>query len=377
MIKLLALLVATAAPGPPTEAQLAAYLEEHGKSPEDYVISKFAAHQVVFLGEFHRIRHDVELVQRLIPRLYKAGVRSLALEFAAEELQAEADRLVTADAYDPSLARSIMFRWSPIWGYHEYIELYRHAWQLNRSMPKGAPKFRIVHLGYRSDFSLLQGERTPEVMRKVFHRGDPDVFMAGVIKREFLDKDEKALVYCGRHHAFTRFQQPIYDRQNQRLIRKLGNRTGNLVYQQAPEKVFLIFLHAPVDALKSASDLLSPAGGVIDRLMANRFPGRSFGFDLVGAPFGDLPDPESYYSAGMEGFTLKDWGDGYIYTKPLDAYEGVAVEPNFITDANFAGAVAQLPNPAARASLASPKAYLEALAADADIQRNHFRRLRR
>ncbi|MEK7407747.1 MAG: ChaN family lipoprotein, partial [Acidobacteriota bacterium] len=191
----------------PAEKQLAAYLESHGKSPEDYVAGKFSTHQVVFLGEYHRIRHDVELAQRLIPRLYRAGVKNLGLEFGAEELQAEADSLVAAEAYDPALARSIMFRWSPIWGYHEYIELYRHAWQFNRSLPKGAPKFRIVHLGYRADFSQLSGERTPEVMRKVFHRGDPDGFMAEVIRREFLEKREKALVYCGRHHAFTRFAQ--------------------------------------------------------------------------------------------------------------------------------------------------------------------------
>lgn len=214
-------------------------------------------------------------------------------------------------------------------------------------------------------------------MRKGFHRGDPDAFMAEVIRREILEKREKALVYCGRHHAFTRFGQPIYDRQNQRLIRKVSNRTGNLVYKLAPEKVFLILLHAPVDSLKSSSDLLPPAGGVIDRLMAKRFHGRSFGFDIAGSPFGEVPDPESFYAAGMEGFRLEDWCDGYIYTKPLDAYQGVAVEPDFITEANLDETIAQTPNPAVRSRLSNPRAYMEALAFDTDIQGTHFRRLRR
>ena len=139
----LILIASGASAAAPGEPQLAAYLEEHGKSPEDYVISKFADHQIVFLGEYHRIRHDVELVQRLMPLLYKAGIHNLGIEFGAEELQAEADRLVTADVYDPLLARSLMFRWEPWWGYHEYIELYHAAWDVNRSRPKGAAPFRI------------------------------------------------------------------------------------------------------------------------------------------------------------------------------------------------------------------------------------------
>lgn len=53
------------------------YLKSHWKTPEDYVIEKFSDHDIVFIGEYHRIKHDAELIQNLIPRLYKIGVRNL------------------------------------------------------------------------------------------------------------------------------------------------------------------------------------------------------------------------------------------------------------------------------------------------------------
>ena len=58
------ILVAPAQAKPqPDEKTLAAHLKSHWKTPEDYVISKFKKYNIVFLGEFHRITHDVELVQ--------------------------------------------------------------------------------------------------------------------------------------------------------------------------------------------------------------------------------------------------------------------------------------------------------------------------
>ena len=61
---------------------LQSYLAEHYQTPEDYVISKFADHDIVFLGERHRLKHDVALVQDLIPLLHDAGVYHLGIEFA-------------------------------------------------------------------------------------------------------------------------------------------------------------------------------------------------------------------------------------------------------------------------------------------------------
>ena len=44
-------------------AQLKAYISSHYMTPEDYVISKFRDHDVVFLGEHRRYKHNVELAR--------------------------------------------------------------------------------------------------------------------------------------------------------------------------------------------------------------------------------------------------------------------------------------------------------------------------
>ena len=118
--------------------ELTQYLQQHWTTPEDYVISKFRDHDVVFLGERHKIRHDTVLVQDLIPRLYAAGVYNLGIEFGANEFQDRVDRLINAENYDEDLARWLMFHHYVMWGFQEYMDLYRAAWKLNRSLPAGA-----------------------------------------------------------------------------------------------------------------------------------------------------------------------------------------------------------------------------------------------
>src|SRR5687768_14806323 len=75
----------------PDSKRLVAYLKSHGMPPENYVVSKFRNHDIVFLGEYHRIKHDVELIHALIPRLHKAGVYNLGIEFGCYEHQDKVD----------------------------------------------------------------------------------------------------------------------------------------------------------------------------------------------------------------------------------------------------------------------------------------------
>lgn len=139
---------------------LVGYLSSHAQTPEEYVVSKFSNHDIVFIGEYHRIKHDVELIQKLIPLLYKAHVYNLGMEFGGHEYQDKVDQLITAKSYDENLARWLMFHFRVDWGFKEYEDIYRAAWQLNRSLPTGARKFRVVNLGYRTNWSALK-ERNP------------------------------------------------------------------------------------------------------------------------------------------------------------------------------------------------------------------------
>jgi hypothetical protein len=338
-------------------------------SPEAYVLAKFEDHDYVFLGEFHRIRHDVTLVQRLIPLLHERGIRHLATEFGCVEDQAEVDRLVTGETYDEEAPRRFLFCLDPTWGYREYMDLYRAAWEVNRDLPEGIAPFRILHLGYDIRMELHPGGTvTPELKKKIWHRGDRDVHMARVIEEDLIGPGYKALVYSGIHHAFTRYHQPLYFHSTGKFYGLNDRRTGNLVTRLVPGRTFTIFLHSPWGGRDDAVWDRLPVGGVIDRALGS-LPGGRFGFDVRGSPLGSLQDPGSYYAIGHDNLTLADFCDGYIYQGPIAEYEGCTVDPEFITEENFEEAVASLLNPAARSRVESIETLRRWMRNSADMKR--------
>jgi len=337
----------------PVAEQLKSYIQSHHMTPEDYVVSKFQDHDIVFLGEYHRIKHDPELVQALIPRLYKAGVFNLGLEFGASTDQAEVDRMLNGAVYDEGVARKSLFHMLPMWGYKEYEDIYRAAWQLNHSLPAAAPRFRIVNLN--TNF--------PE-QKKV----DDDAYMAKIILDEFVSRKQKALVYCGMHHAFTRYHQPKYDFEKGKLLGLNEQRTGNLVYKVIGNRAMTISLHFPWISSKGwDAPAVRPVNGVIDEIMSQSNDTR-VGFDVVGTPFESLPATDTYYALGYPNFKLADFTDGYIYQTPFREYQGVTVDPQFITRDNFKEALTFFADPEIEKKLTSPEVFLKAIRDDADIQ---------
>ncbi len=152
------------------------YLEDHWQTPEEYVVSKFDNHDIVFIGEWHRILHDVELIHRLIPKLYEAGIFNLGIEFANFVDQPKIDSLISSEIYDEQLANQIQFEHWPWWGYKEYVDIYRAAWNLNKSLMEGSRPFRVIGLTQKTDWSLVwtvEDRNNLEIMKKVFPKGDP------------------------------------------------------------------------------------------------------------------------------------------------------------------------------------------------------------
>jgi hypothetical protein len=354
-------------PSAATVDELVKYLRGNWSSPEDYIVGKFKDHDVVFVGEMHRVRHDVELIHNLIPRLYKAGVRNLGIEFADYLDQAEIDLLITAKTYDADAARRVQFRQFVAWGYVEYMDIYRKAWELNRSLPANAPRFRIVGLNARTRDDLRQAKMTPELSRQVFPLGDGDAYMAGVIEKEFFAKNEKALVYCGAHHAFTRYRQPMYNFEKRTLRGLADSRMGSIVHRDHPSRVLTVMLHMVFYSRDSESKWMPPAGGAIDLAMA-AFPGKRVGFDVQGTPFGRLRSPGTYYTLGYDDFRLEQFCDGWIYQKPFADYEGVRVDPKFITEANIEAANRRVPNFEERKNLTKPSQFIASMTESADMK---------
>jgi len=351
------------------QGALLGYLEKNFKTPEEYILSKFKDHAIVFIGEYHRIQHDVQLIQHLIPLLYKAGIHNLGIEFGIHRDQERVDKLINAPTYDEQAAREIMFDFGSYWGYKDYMDIYRAAWELNHRLPQSAPRFRVVNLNGFSDWSFVKtsaDRESPKVMKKVWPEGDGDQVMAETIIHEFVEKGQKALIYSGIHHAFTRYKQPIY--YQGKFVRFVEDRMGNRVYQKLGDKVFTIFLHSPWSD-KNYEKELYPVGGVIDAFFAKEKNLRPVGFDLAGTPFGELSGPGSIYEEGYNPFTLTLYADGYIFTKPISQYQGVAVDEKFITEANFKRAVEQIPNPDFKTKVTGIAMLIESAKSDADIPR--------
>ena len=80
-----------------TLARLKTYVETHPMSPADFILDKFTDHDVIFLGEVHRVKHDVALVRDLLPLLYEHGIYSLGTEFGRRIDQDLIDSLLGLD----------------------------------------------------------------------------------------------------------------------------------------------------------------------------------------------------------------------------------------------------------------------------------------
>ncbi|MEW2923097.1 hypothetical protein AB1A65_16625 [Muricauda sp. ANG21] len=325
--------------------RLVSYLKSNWKSPEQYVIDKFQNHDIIFLSEDHGVKHNLLFVQDLIPSLYDAGVYSIGMEFGASEDQSRLDSLITAPVYNEDIARQIMYNYNVGWGLKEYMDVYRAAWEFNKSLSKFDKKFRIINLSYKFDWSASEessfGIKTPETIKKIFYKGGTEEYRANIIKETIINKNEKIIILTGGLHAFTKYHQPEYDYYKEGFFYLNDRSFGNLVYRMVPDKVFTILLHYPFYN-KTKSRLIYPAMGKIDEALSS-FVDKRVGFDLYGTPFGDLRDT-SYFSIGYPNFRLGDMADGYIYFKPFEEYEGCTIDEKFFEDQRWVDILGQYPD---------------------------------
>ncbi len=317
------------------------------RGAEDYVLSCFQAHDIVFLGEFPKVLPHVTLVSRLVPRLAEAGVLDLGIEYALSDSQARMDALLTAPAWDEAAARGIFIDWVSTWGYQEYVDILRAAWEVNSRRPPGRPAFRVVGLNVRQDWELLKTEkdaRDPATVRRIMARGIPDAHMAGVILREFADAGRKALVYCGAQHALTRFRSREYERSASDMGLPETRRAGNIVFDAVGARAFTVLLHSPWPDSRSRTGLAWAAGGVIDA-MVERLPPekRLSGWDTAATAIGAIAIPSGSYKTGYSRLTLADLCDGYVVLGPLSAYQPVTPIPDFVPPEREAEAVRNFP----------------------------------
>jgi len=343
---------------------LSADFENNARDPYQYVLDEFNNHDIIFLGENHRIRNDLRFMQKLIPLLYDKGIRNMGFEFALNRDSLLIKEVITnKDFFNQEKANQIIFNVSPYWGYKEYIDLFRAAWEVNKNLPDGAEKFIIYGIMHDFDFSLMKkrsDEFNEEIMLKI-RKGvaKPEQFMANCIINNFVNKNKKALIYCGIHHAFTGYKGH-------------GNRVGVIVKEKIGNKTMTISLHYPWGSMEGSKHrIVYPVNGYIDAFI-RKYKSKefAFGINVNNTSFGNLKDTTSIY-INEKDLKLSSFCDGYIYLNAFSMDEGVTVQDNFINGKNIKYAKTQLPNPELRDGIMKffgPKVFNQITNLDADIK---------
>ncbi len=313
-----------AAPG---EDLLLAYWKEHHRTPQEYVAGKFADKDWVFLGEYHRIKHDVDLVASLIPILHdKTDVRCLAMEFLRHEDTDDANKLITAASFDRRRAIRLLAQGDPGWGYEEYLRIFESAWKSNRRHRSKGDAFRLVGLDPGYDFETVNFSSDPvSLAREDEKRRNGDRLMAEYLESEVLSRNRKALIYMGEAHSTAKFSEYYLDGDGKFQGKE---RMGNYVYRDPyKNRMFFIKLHAPFG--RDSDSNIYPFNGRLDRLMG-KFQ-KDIGFDVEGSPFESMADDNPKPNT-ITGLKFGQLFDGYVIFKaPVKEFVGVTCMKDWIT----------------------------------------------
>jgi hypothetical protein len=265
--------------------------------PEKMLIKSFENHDVIFLGEPHHIKQHLNFLINIIPSLYNAGITNLGYEFLPYDKQSEIDDLLNADKFDYFKAKNLVISFYFEWTEKEYVDVLYHAWKLNRTIKTSDKKFRIIGLNNSTYWDKDRNQKWTEKN------------WADCLIKEVINKNEKALVYCGTHHAITKFQQPFFDSENKTFGLARKDRLGHYIYAKIGERCMTIWLHY-IWPDKNYNLSVIPCNGILDSI--SKAIKKPFAFNTTNSELGRLTDTLSIYSKGYNNFELKQVADAYI-----------------------------------------------------------------
>lgn len=326
---------------PPPEV-LQGWWQEKGQPPVDYLVSKFDRHDWVFVGEYHRIRDDLDLLIELIPALHsRTAVRHLAVEFLCRTASATANELLTAPTHERRDVINFLQSQSPDWAYEEYIELFRTTWESNRVFGEERGLFKFVGLHPCIDWEVVNySPDSAAIAAQIEARDRYDEIMARELIANVLEAGLPALVYTGIAHSTARFVEYRSGTAEQLV------RMGNIVLREPwADRMFFIALHAPFWDAGTGNDIY-PFDGYLDRAM--RLHRAPVGFDVVGSPVEHLTH-EQRSERSITAHKFAELYDGYVmHARPLkEAVGATCVSDWILTEDELRHFWRNLPNKAA------------------------------
>lgn len=318
-----------------SQDQIVNYLSELDSSqsnPFSFVAEKFDTHSVVFLGENHYQKQDLEFFNQLIVHLYQTKhINLIGWEFGAREYQSDVDSIVTAADFDRAKAISVMRRSLYFWCFEEYLSVFETIWRLNKSIDDPKEKIRFLQLNkpynhskwYATDKQIMLEERKVNF----------DNILPGIVEREVIEKNRKILIYCGIHHSLTKFKTPKFF-----FMKDNEGRAGQRLYAKYPNEIFQIWLGAPFmermafykHFTHKPVNSVYPFDGVFNQLYDTLK--RPFALSSSNPAFANIKDYNSYYCFdSWAGICLSEFCDGLIMIESFDTIEPVRVIPDWIT----------------------------------------------
>jgi hypothetical protein len=319
-----------------TKEETSLYLKQLDKvnsDPYHFVAEKFDTHSVVFIGELHKRRQDLEFFGKLIPYLYhEKDIKIIGWEFGAAEYQKDADSIVTAAEFDRKKAISILRRTEFFWCYEEYLNIFKIIWETNKGIENQNDKIRFLQLNkpYNSKWWNSRDNK----IRLNEHKDNFDNILPKIVEKQVIQKNKKILIYCGLHHSFTRFQTPVF------FFRKNPDlRAGQILYNKYPDKVFQITLISPFGPKWTIFKTIMgdqdfkftyPFKGVFNQLYDTIK--RPFAINSNNNVFAKLKDNNSFYAFDTwSGIKLKDFTDGCIMISSFEEIQPVHIIKDWVT----------------------------------------------
>jgi len=322
------------------------YLES-APSADRYIVDSLQSHDIVMIGETGYVKEQLEFLAELIPALDAAGIRHLGYQYANRDDQQLIDELITGVTFDETLANRIMFNHMVILGYEEHRNVFRAAWQVNRSKSEGEEPFRIVGISITPDYTLIREQsdiEDPEILQQVFADGIPDVVMAETVMSEIVNPGYRGVVYTKFEHSLTDFVQEQYSTSMAERGFPDQTRAGNILARRLGDRVMTTIFHMPLQDTRSRTGYGFPVGGLMDAMLDELPEGRRPGFSVAESPYGEAPITSDVFTEGIEeDVTLEMLTDGYLLISKIADYETVTPIPNFITEENIARARAEFP----------------------------------
>lgn len=335
-----------------------------------FVADKFDKYDVVWLGEIHKRKQDLDFLAELIPYLHKTkNINIIGWEFGAEEDQKATDSLLTAPAFDRRKAIYILRKAMVYWSYEEYLHIFEVVWKINQGIPEPENKIRFLQL---NGLYVPRTWNDPDTSISFpARRQNIDMTLPGIVEREVLQKNKKILIYTGLHHAFTKYQMPVAF-----FIKSKDPRAGQRLYSKYPDKIYQITLVSPVPfrwllyyyAQKEEDKIkmIYPFDAVFNQMYDKI--GKPFAVAADNPVFGDIRDYDSFYAFDrFNGLPLREFTDACIMHTAFDKIEPIHAIEDWVTTPEEMNQVKQVLPVADTAGIRTPADMMRHLSPEGDI----------